>query len=217
MGMTIIIALDFVAHAFSWTTAGPAGGWFIIGFFVGGLIVCIKSLRQFEKRQQATAALMLAISFGAILFASSIGITTAVENKAKAKALAEQQTREREALQRAQEAEENARLDQAWREGKLWQLVRIDNRTNNKITFQVLNNNGEWKDFSVRPGNYFTYWDKVRRIEVRFDYSYSNGYQEKRYTISSKPVIGHEPTKSEQAQAKINYFQVSSNGIDLFH
>jgi hypothetical protein len=217
LGMTIIIALDSLAHALAWMKLGPAGGWFLIGFLVGGFIVCVKTLRRFAKKEEAKRVIILTPIFALLFFAVSLGLTADMEKRTQAVELEERRQREVMELKRAREAEENARLDQLHREGKLWQMVRIDNRMSNKVSFQVQNNKGEWKDYTLRPGAGLTYWEKVRRIQVRFDASFSAGNQEKLYTVVSTPIVDHEPTKAEQATAKVNFFKLNGGGIDLYH
>ena len=215
LGMTLIIPVDFIAHTFAWTGAGPAVAWLVLGILIGGTIEYARSLHHFGRKKEAKKSLLLAGVLGLVLCTASYAITNQFERKARARAAAQQQAREEEELRRAREAKENAQLDQAWQAGKLWQVVQIANRTRGRIPYQLLNSKGTWQEFTVKPGMTLVFSDKVRQIELRYDYDYANGYQERRMTLTSTPIIGHEPTVTERAQAINHYFQANGTNISL--
>ncbi|MFL6211552.1 MAG: hypothetical protein ACJ74W_22070 [Pyrinomonadaceae bacterium] len=215
LGMSVIIPLDFITHAFAWMHLGPAGAWLLWGCLIGGLVGWVKALYSFGRKSQATAVLALSSVFILVLWGTSYAVTGRLEKIARARARAEQRAREEAASRKIREAEENVRLDKAYQEGVLWQAVKITNKTNNKIFFQILNNKGQWKEYSLRPGYELAYWDKVREIKVSFDNNYAYGKQELQTTIISLPIIGHEPTKADQAQATSHYFQANGNTLYL--
>jgi hypothetical protein len=216
LAMTVIIPLDFMAHAFIWSGVGPAGGWLIIGCFVGGAVGYCRSLSRFGRKSESKKAVALAAVIGLFVWTVSFAASGFVEKKAQQKATAEKLAQAEQERRRIIEAEEEAALDKAGSEGRLWQMSSIRNQTGTKITFQLLNEKGNWDEFGVRPGAAVIVWEKVRVLTVRFDSSYVNGYQEKRYTLSSTPIIGHEPNKSDQGRAKSNSFKVSGIGVDLY-
>ena len=53
---------------------------------------------------------------------------------------------------------------------------------------------------------------------IKFDYSFSEGYQERRYTLNTTNIYGHEPTQAEEDAAELYYFALDTGGdLDLFH
>jgi hypothetical protein len=215
LAMTVIIPVDFVAHGFLWSGVGPAGGWLIIGFFVGGVVGYSRSLRHFGRQREATKAILLASVVGLFVWTVSLAASSSVERKAQETAAAQRLAQAEQERRRIAAAEEKAALDKAWKEGRLWQMASITNQTTNKIPFQLLNEKGSWDEYWVRPGAAVTVWEKVRTLTIRFDYSYVAGYQERQHTLASTPIIGHEPLKSEQGRAQSNALRVSGNGIEL--
>lgn len=216
LAMTLIIPTDFLAHIFAWTGIGPAAGWLIVGVVVGGLIEYTRSLYHFGRKKEAGQSLFLAGVVGLILCSASYAITEKAETKARAQAAAERQIREQQELNRVRAEREKIQLDQAWQAGKLWQVVQITNRTRGKIPYQIMNSKGTWQDFTVRPGGVLIFSDKVRHIDLRYDDDYGDGYQEKRMTLTSTPITGHEPTSAEQSGATSHYFQSNGNKIYLY-
>jgi hypothetical protein len=216
LGMTAIISIDFLTHPLSWMGVGPAGAWLILGCFAGAVIGRAKALSGFGRKSQAQRLMVLAAAFGLVFWTISLGANALVEKRASTRAAAERVAREEDARRKAQDAEEKARLDKAWSEGKLWQITSITNQTTGNIPFQVLNAKGNWDEYVVRPGARVTVWEKVRDLTIRFDFSYADGYQEKRYTVASTPIIGHEPNKTDQARARANSFRANGNVFDLY-
>lgn len=216
LGMTAIISIDYLTHPLSWMGVGPAGAWLILGCFAGAVIGRAKALSGFGRKPEAKKLIVLASAIGILFWTISLGATALVEKKASERAAAQRIAQEEEVRRKAREAEEKAGLDKAWSEGRLWQIASITNQTAGKIPFQVLNAKGNWDEYGVRPGAAVTVWEKVRDLTIRFDYSYADGYQEKRYTLASTPMIGHEPNKTDQARAKANSFRANGNGFDLY-
>ena len=216
LGMTAIISLDYIAYPLSWMGVGPAFAWLIVGCFAGGVIGRAKALRSFGRKSEAKKLILLASVFSIFFWTISLGATSLVEKKARQKAEAQRIAQEEEMRRKVREAEEKAMLDKAWAEGKLWRIASITNQTSGKIPFQILNAKGNWDEYSVRPGATVTVWEKVRDLTIRFDYSYAPGSQEKRYTLASTPIIGHEPNKADQARARANSFRANGNGFDLY-
>lgn len=217
LGMTAIISLDYITYPLSWMGVGPAGAWLILGCFAGAVIGRAKALSGFGRKSQAQKLMVLAAAFGLVFWTISLGATAFVRKRANTRAAAERAAEEEDARRKAREAEEKARLDKAWNEGRLWQVASITNQTNGKIPFQILNVKGNWDDYVVRPGARVTVWEKVRDLTIRFDHSYAPGSQEKRYTLASTPIIGHEPNKTDQARAKASSFRANGNVFDLYH
>jgi hypothetical protein len=216
LGMTAIISLDYIAYPLSWMGIGPAFAWLIVGCFAGGVIGRVKALHSFGRKSEAKKLILLASVFSIFFWTVSLGATSLVEKKARQKAEAQRIAQEDEMRRKAREAEENAMLDKAWSEGKLWRIASIRNQTNGKIPFQIVNAKGNWDEYWVKPGATVTVWAKVREITIKFDYSYAEGYQEKRYSLASTPIIGHEPNKSDQARARSNSFRANGNSFDLY-
>lgn len=216
VGMTAIICLDYATHPFSWMGVGPAGAWLILGCLLGGVLGGVKAFNSFGRKKEARILLAYALVFGLLFWLTSLAATAFVEKKATEKAAAERNAREDAERRSAREAEEKARLDKAWAEGRLWRIASITNQTAGKIPFQILNAKGNWDDYSVRPGATVTVWEKVRDLTIRFDYAYAEGYQEKRYTLGSTPIIDHEPNKADQARAKSHSFRASGKVFDLY-
>lgn len=216
LGMTVIIPIDLVGHAFAWTGVGPAGAWLIIGAFVGSIYGCAKSLASFGRKSDAKQVVALVIVSGLFVWGLSFGATDSLERKAREKAVAEKMRREELERARAREAEERAALDKIWGEGRLWQIASIRNQTTGRIPFQILSADGSWDEYLVKPGTSVTVSIKVRELTIKFDYSYADGNQEKKYTLASTPIIGHEPTKKDYAHAKANSFRRNGNEFDIY-
>jgi hypothetical protein len=216
LGMTAIISMDYLTHPLSWMGVGPAGAWLLLGCFTGAVIGRAKALSGFNRKPEARKLIALASAIGIVFWTISLGATAMVEKKASNRAASELAAREEAARRQTREAEEKARLDKAWGEGRLWQITSITNQTTGNIPFQVLNAKGNWDEYLVRPGATVTVWEKVRDLTLRFDYSYADGYQEKRYTPACTPIIGHEPNKADQARARGNSFRANGNVFDLY-
>jgi hypothetical protein len=216
LGMTAIISIDYLTHPLSWMGVGPAGAWLILGCFTGAVIGGAKALSGLNRKSEARKLIGLACVVGIFFWTISLGATAMVEKQASTKAAAERVAQEEAVRRQAREAEEKATLDKAWSEGRLWQITSITNQTTGNIPFQILNGNGSWDDYWVKPGASVTVSAKVRDMIIKFDYNYSDGYQEKKYTLSSTPVIGHEPTKKDSARAKANSFRRNGNEFDIY-
>jgi hypothetical protein len=217
LGMTAIISIDFLARPLSWMGVGPAGAWLILGCFAGAVIGRAKALSVFGRKSQAQQLMVLAAAFGLVFWTISLGATAFVEKRASTRAAAERAAEEEDTRRKVRETEEKAMLDKAWAEGKLWRIASITNQTSGKIPFQILNAKGNWDEYSVRPGAMVTVWEKVRDLTIRFDYSYADGYQEKRYTLASSPILSSEPpSKINQARAKGSSFRANGGGFDLY-
>jgi hypothetical protein len=120
------------------------------------------------------------------------------------------------AEKRAKEAEEIVAANEAIRMGKeVWRIVKIENRTQGEIPYQILVN-GTSYNYTVNVGTPLLH-EFDADIIVTYDYSYASGYQEKRYRLTPKYVIGHKPTEAEEQQAKVNYFTLDKDGnIELY-
>lgn len=121
-----------------------------------------------------------------------------------------------EAEKRAKDAEETVAADEAIRMGKeVWRIVKIENRTQDDISYQVLVS-GTSYNYTVKVGKPLLH-EFNEDIIVTYDYNYESGYQEKRYRLTPKYVIGHKPTEAEEQQAKVNYFSLDKDGnIELY-
>jgi hypothetical protein len=216
LGMTVIICLDYTAHVLSWMGVGPAGAWLILGCFLGGVVGGARAFNSFGRKKEAWIVTVLALAFCLLFWPTSFAVTAFVENRATERAAAARNAQEEAVRRRAREAEEKAMLDKAWTEGRLWRIASITNQTGGKIPFTILNGKGNWDEYSVRPGATMTVWEKVRDLTIRFDYSYADGYQEKRYTLGSTPIIGREPNKTDQARAKASSFRANGRVFDLY-
>lgn len=217
LGMTAIISLDYIAYPLSWMGVGSAFAWLIVGCFAGAVIGRVRALRSFGRKAEAKKLILLTSVFSIFFWTVSLGATSLVEKRARQKAEAQRIAQEEEMRRKAREAEEKGMLDKAWAEGKLWRIASITNQTNGKIPFQIMNAKGNWDEYSVRPGATVTVWEKVRDLTIRFDYSYADGYQEKRYTLGSTPILSSEPpSKINQARAKGSSFRANGGGFDLY-
>lgn len=115
-----------------------------------------------------------------------------------------------QAEKRVKELEELAQIEQARREGKkVWQIVQLDNYTDNNISFSYTEEDGSWTRTIVKPGEGWVFWIEKGDLIVKYDYSFDKGYQEKTIKLTPKYVIGNKPDESE---AKINYFELNEKG-----
>ncbi|HWS99068.1 MAG TPA: serine/threonine-protein kinase [Pyrinomonadaceae bacterium] len=113
----------------------------------------------------------------------------------------------REAEARAKKAEDAASsVEQAVREGKVYRASRIENRTKIDINYQFLKGDGTWEQVVIKPGEIYRHWRKNSEVVVKLDYSFEEGYQERRYTLETSDIYGHEPTDEEQDSAVLYYF-----------
>ena len=211
IAMTIIIPLDFLASILGWMSQSLSGGWFWIGCFIGGLVGCVSSLLNYGRKQTAFKVIFGALVFALLFLLISSVVTPLVEKKR----LQAQQAREMEAERQRIEAEQQAQLDKVFSEGKLWRVVRIENNTNEMISYQILDEKAEGDVVKLPPNNWRCHWRKIREITIRFDGSYADGYQEKRFIITSTPIIGHQPTEAEQKNAITHKFRPSGRELAL--
>jgi hypothetical protein len=122
------------------------------------------------------------------------------------------------AERRTREAEEVAAAEQARREGKeVWQVIWLQNRTQGPIPY-VIWINGKDQTHTLEAGKPgLIHWSKGDMV-IKFDHSYASGFQEKRYRVTPKYIIGHEPNEAEQQMGKLNYFKLDDNGnIELYN
>lgn len=216
LGMTAIISIDYLTHPLSWMGVGPAGAWLIFGCFLGGVVGAARAFNSFGRKKEAWIVIALAIGFGLVFWPTSFAVTAFVEKRSTERVAAARNAQEEAVRRAAREAEEKAMVDRAWAEGRLWRIASITNQTGGKIPFTILNGKGKWDEYWVRPAATMTVWEKVRDLTIKFDYSYADGYQEKRYTLGSTPIIGHEPNKTDQARAKSSSFRANGRVFDLY-
>ena len=119
-------------------------------------------------------------------------------------------------LQAEQEAAKaraaQARAEQEVRRKKdVWFMATVRNLTKGPITYQALCND-IWSPLTLNPGYETVYVCSNDDISLKYDYKYAPGVQEKIYRLEATPVVGHTPTASEKARARVNFFQVDTNG-----
>lgn len=125
---------------------------------------------------------------------------------------AENKTALAKAEQRAKDAEGTLEALEAIRDGKeVWRMVRIENRTKGPIPYQIIRD-GTPTNYSVEAGKSLTYSTDADFI-LAFDNSYDDGYQEKRYRLTPKYVVGRKPTAAEEQQGNLHYFKLNKDGI----
>jgi hypothetical protein len=107
---------------------------------------------------------------------------------------------EREARE-AREAEERAAV---------WRVTTIQNRTACDIEFQISNNDGTWKEMSIKAGENTFVWFKNSDIGVKYLSCVNYRLQENKYVMTAGQVVGHEPTLLEKQTAPVNYFWATS-------
>lgn len=122
-----------------------------------------------------------------------------------------------EAEKRAQDAEAAAAIEKARREGNLYQVVQIENRTQIVVNYQVLEDDGTWNKVNVEVGDTRRHW-LTGNVVVKFDYTLNDGDKivEKKYKLVTTPVIG-KPTEADKSSASKYYFNLDkSNNLDLY-
>ena len=89
----------------------------------------------------------------------------------------------------------------------------VRNDTSRPITYEILRY-GSWESFTVAPKYELahTWIDPVQCICLKYDYKYEDGYQEKKYTLQATKIVGRDPTDSEKKEARVNYFEVDTDG-----
>jgi hypothetical protein len=191
-----------------------------------------KQSQSYGKQTDKSGRLVTGIVFSFVIIALVILLAIAViwgmynsiqlSREREARRSAEQEaatnrTALAEAEKRAKDAEEIVTANEAIRMGKeVWRIVKIENRTKGDISYQVLVN-GTSYDYTVKVGTPLLH-EFDADIIVTYDYSYASGYQEKRYRLTPKYVIGHKPTEAEEQQAKVNYFTLDKDGnIELYY
>ena len=109
------------------------------------------------------------------------------------------------------------RAEQELRRKKdIWLMITVLNRTNGPIPYQVLCSD-LWSSFTLNPGYQITHVCLNDDISLKYDYKYAPGFQERIYHLEATAVVGHTPTDEEKARARVNFFQVDTNGdITLF-
>lgn len=175
----------------------------------------------------------------AAVFALAFVITLviAIKTNSSKKSLASQLSQEQSARQAAESkirdleskvsaAEDKANkakgeatdIQEAIREGKVYRVAQVNNRTKNDINYEILQSDGSWKEVTIKPGETYQHWRRNADVVVKFDYSFSEGFQERRYTLKTTNIYGHEPTQPEEDSSELYYFSLdSSNNIDLNH
>jgi hypothetical protein len=189
----------------------------------------IKPSQQSESSKTGKVISRIAVSLVIIvlLILSAVSVGWGVYNSIQvAKEREARQIAEREAAankdalaaaeKRAKDAEEIVEANEAIRMGKeVWRIVKIENRTQGMMPYQ-LSVDGTTTEFYVDPGKSNLHYYS-EDISVIYDYQYTSGYQEKRYRLTPKYVIGHKPTEAEKQQGKINYFTLDKNGdIEMY-
>jgi serine/threonine protein kinase len=117
-----------------------------------------------------------------------------------------------------QQAEEGAAIKQALTDGKIWRAVQIRNDTDMQLIYTLREADGSWTQSTIQPGQIMQHSRQGLSLTIKFDSSFEDGYQEKRYVLYGIPIIGHEPNDAEKGKAAVfNFKKKSTNEIDLYN
>ena len=87
-------------------------------------------------------------------------------------------------------------------------VATVVNKTGAPVSYRI-NYAGAWIKYTLQPGYQVTYSQLNRELLLTYSY---NSQEEKTYALQVTPIVGHSPTKSEQEKARVNYFELGSDG-----
>lgn len=100
---------------------------------------------------------------------------------------------------------------------KQYSVFSLANRTDSKINYSVRWDDEDWQQDSVSAGYSSVHWSTDSTPTIRFDYSFDDGYQEKRYALDSYTAyVGRNVTPDKKRDAREYAFKrLGAKTIDL--
>jgi len=145
------------------------------------------------------------------LFAQPETDTVAALNAARAaQAKAEQQAREARAAQEKAEQQARSKKD-------VWVVANLVNRTKTEITYLI---EGEKIRSKLPPRSRVTL-SRLNQDSIVIKYTDMSDmsvvpFAEKTVSLQSTAVVGHEPTESDKANSRVNYFTVIDRRLYIY-
>jgi hypothetical protein len=105
-------------------------------------------------------------------------------------------------------------------------VVTLENKTPNVVNYQFRwSNTGSWKNYSLKPGSARWHYltgaaTSSTKPQIRFDYSFSSGFQAKTYSLQYRYGLYGEgltgPIRPVKSDGKLYRFLPITNGLDLY-